>query len=395
MTTGMNRFDWKSGPLSGEVADYITGAASRFDGLRERLQQSGIDADAQFAMFLLKPAAPLSIYHDEKYLAACRGREELFRTSCLRLEEELSGQVMIPLQIGELLVIVTLCPDSSRSAHVHAVLNAVVSREGEAGGRLLRVCASRVYYGLIHLRKAFTDTLGSAEKQFFDFSPQSDDKEDEQETRAAFRIPRWETIVKNPLDIVLSRELPDLLRDVARRSEGNEFTAKCIMVELCYSLEQYASRLRAAPAPSFSNLAEDVFHFTGLDEAYAYMKRMLSAIKTFADAQGRDFSPVVKSIVSYIHAHYEENIGLSQLADQFNMNASYLSRLLSQETGTTFVDMLAQTRIYHAKALLREGKLRVKEIGEAVGYRDYSHFYMVFKRIEGLSPKEYMRHNSS
>ena len=43
------------------------------------------------------------------------------------------------------------------------------------------------------------------------------------------------------------------------------------------------------------------------------------------------------------------------------------------------------------KRLLRQGNLRVKEVAEQLGYDDSLYFSKVFKRMEGVSPKEYCR----
>ena len=55
-----------------------------------------------------------------------------------------------------------------------------------------------------------------------------------------------------------------------------------------------------------------------------------------------------------------------------------------------FIDLLTETRINKAKQLLEEGK-RVADVGLLVGYKDYSYFYQVFKRVEGIAPTEYKR----
>ena len=41
------------------------------------------------------------------------------------------------------------------------------------------------------------------------------------------------------------------------------------------------------------------------------------------------------------------------------------------------------------KRLLRQGNLRIKEVAEQLGYEDSLYFSKVFKRLEGISPKEY------
>ena len=39
--------------------------------------------------------------------------------------------------------------------------------------------------------------------------------------------------------------------------------------------------------------------------------------------------------------------------------------------------------------LLRQGRLKVYEVAEAVGYRDIAYFSATFKKVAGMSPSEY------
>ena len=41
--------------------------------------------------------------------------------------------------------------------------------------------------------------------------------------------------------------------------------------------------------------------------------------------------------------------------------------------------------------LLKEGKLRVYEVAEAVGYKDITYFSGTFKKLTGMSPTEYYK----
>jgi YesN/AraC family two-component response regulator len=93
--------------------------------------------------------------------------------------------------------------------------------------------------------------------------------------------------------------------------------------------------------------------------------------------------------MDYINSHFADNISLTSLAEHFGLSPSYLSRLLRMETGINFVDLVAKARIEAAKRLLRDPRHKVNEVGEMVGYKEYAYFYQVFKKVEGVSPKEY------
>ena len=46
-------------------------------------------------------------------------------------------------------------------------------------------------------------------------------------------------------------------------------------------------------------------------------------------------------------------------------------------------------RICHAKKLLKEPTIRIDEVAQAVGYKNYISFYKMFTKCTGMSPREY------
>ena len=91
----------------------------------------------------------------------------------------------------------------------------------------------------------------------------------------------------------------------------------------------------------------------------------------------------------YIDCHYYENITQTQVADNIGITPGYLSTLFTKNTGLRFADYLNQVRINHACAYLRQNYLKTYEIAFKVGFRDEKYFSKVFKKLTGVSPKEY------
>ncbi len=91
----------------------------------------------------------------------------------------------------------------------------------------------------------------------------------------------------------------------------------------------------------------------------------------------------------YIDEHYYENISQIQVADIIGITPGYLSTLFSKNMGCGFTDYLNQVRIHHACAYLQQNYLKTYEIAFKVGFRDEKYFSKVFKKIVGVSPKEY------
>lgn len=98
---------------------------------------------------------------------------------------------------------------------------------------------------------------------------------------------------------------------------------------------------------------------------------------------------VIREIQLFIRQHYNENISLNMLAEQFYLHPNYLSRLFKEKTGTNFVDYLTEIRMEKVKELLRGTDHKVIEICSMVGYDNPRYFSKVFKQNTGMTPRDY------
>ena len=68
--------------------------------------------------------------------------------------------------------------------------------------------------------------------------------------------------------------------------------------------------------------------------------------------------------------------------------------MFSQEMGRTFTEYLTELRMNKAKELLSTKKLHTAEVAQAIGYKDAHYFSFVFRKTQGMSPKEYRSKSS-
>lgn len=100
-------------------------------------------------------------------------------------------------------------------------------------------------------------------------------------------------------------------------------------------------------------------------------------------------------VVELIKTRYREDLSLSEMADLIGVSSNHLCRLFHQVYQTTPLKYLTHVRLNMAKYYLCSPKnLRVKEISEAVGFRDASYFSAVFKKAEGMTPDAFRKINS-
>ena len=112
---------------------------------------------------------------------------------------------------------------------------------------------------------------------------------------------------------------------------------------------------------------------------------------SFNSVQGRLPQYKLQQIIDYIDAYLDSDLSLNELATSVQMSPHYFSRLFKETTGITPHQYVIRCRIDRAKDLLRQGKLSIAEIATQVGFVDQSHLHRHFKRLVGVTPKNYLR----
>ena len=100
---------------------------------------------------------------------------------------------------------------------------------------------------------------------------------------------------------------------------------------------------------------------------------------------------LIQQIDHYIEQNYKKKLSLDDIAEDLHINSSYLSRVYKLKKGKNLFDTILNLRIEAAKDYLINTDKRTYEISELVGVEDASYFSKMFKKITGLSPKEYRR----
>jgi len=94
------------------------------------------------------------------------------------------------------------------------------------------------------------------------------------------------------------------------------------------------------------------------------------------------------SILRYIEENYR-TASLTEIADELSQSVYQLSRLIKEQTGQTFKELLQTKRLNQAVYLLTSTALSVEDIISAVGYENTSYFHRLFKNKYGMTPKAY------
>lgn len=101
----------------------------------------------------------------------------------------------------------------------------------------------------------------------------------------------------------------------------------------------------------------------------------------------------VQQLLVWLDKEYANpDLGLVQMAARLHIGQRQLNERFKESFGQSAYAYLIQLRLRKAKEWLpSRPELTVREIGEAVGFRDASHFIAMFRRKEGMTPEKYRR----
>lgn len=97
----------------------------------------------------------------------------------------------------------------------------------------------------------------------------------------------------------------------------------------------------------------------------------------------------LERMMVFLNTHYHEEISLSKLSKEFNMNRTSLENLFIKATGLPVITYIIRLRIRMASMILRDTRLPISEIVSRVGFNDRTHFTRSFKKSMGVSPRDY------
>ena len=100
---------------------------------------------------------------------------------------------------------------------------------------------------------------------------------------------------------------------------------------------------------------------------------------------------VILNVQKYIINHIEERLTLNEIAAVFGLSPNYLSTLFKKTCSMGFSEYITQRKISRAKSLLLEQDLKIYEAADRLGFESAFYFSKVFKKVEGISPREFIQ----
>jgi AraC family transcriptional regulator len=95
------------------------------------------------------------------------------------------------------------------------------------------------------------------------------------------------------------------------------------------------------------------------------------------------------AVVEYIEEHLDTDLTLAQLAATVHLSAYHFARQFKAATGLPPHQYVVTRRVERAQHLLRKTDLPLVDIAASVGFSDQSKLSAHFKRVVGLTPRQF------
>lgn len=139
-----------------------------------------------------------------------------------------------------------------------------------------------------------------------------------------------------------------------------------------------------------NNNVKQIERLTSIDQCKLFQRKMIrSYCQLVKENSLQNYSLPIRKVITYIRTDMTSDLSLKSMAEQLNVNASYLSSLFKKEMGVPLTEYVNACRISHAQMLLLSTDLPNKTIALQCGISDMHYFSRMFKRMTGMTPKTY------
>jgi ABC-type Fe3+-hydroxamate transport system substrate-binding protein len=186
-----------------------------------------------------------------------------------------------------------------------------------------------------------------------------------------------------------------LLRfDVFRETERSEEQMKYVREERLLPLN---GEIPVHPAGQLALLCEAIYRHWhnegGLEHFRSQLafQELLYFILKSSRHLSEDSRTGMELAKEYMERYFNEDLTIEQLARIAKISPKYFVDLFKKTYGTSAIDYLTELRINHAKQLMAQSNVKLRDIAHQVGYKDEFYFSRKFKMEVGMTPTVYMK----
>jgi len=113
--------------------------------------------------------------------------------------------------------------------------------------------------------------------------------------------------------------------------------------------------------------------------------------KSVGNSKRTHHEMLAEKFLHLVQTHYREQRRLEFYADKLCVTSKHLSKVIKATSGKLASDWIDEHVALEAKALLKSTSMTVEQISDELNFPSQSFFGKYFKRVAGMSPREYKR----
>ncbi|MNQ12756.1 Arabinose operon regulatory protein [compost metagenome] len=137
-----------------------------------------------------------------------------------------------------------------------------------------------------------------------------------------------------------------------------------------------------------TSITKDIFADLTLKELLIRIIQT-QTVKSIDEGKFLDANNPIKEVTEYIKQNLKENISLKSLSEKACMSTTSFYRFFKRELGMSPIEYILNEKIKCAKNLLKNPTLQINEVCYLAGFEDANYFIRLFKKYEGITPKQY------
>ena len=97
----------------------------------------------------------------------------------------------------------------------------------------------------------------------------------------------------------------------------------------------------------------------------------------------------VTMVIRFMYENLTRSLTLEEISEEVQLSRSYLNTIFKNQTGRSPVEFFIHLKMQEACKLLKNTNLYIYEVSSRLGYEDQYYFSRIFKKVVGVSPKDY------